>query len=270
MAGVEHSDDEVANIVDAFVGARRAGRALVDYPGRVPATLASAYRCQASAIQRWRDRVGGWKVARIPPHARDQYSEERLIGPAFAANIHVAEGGSPVRCGVFEGGFAAVEAELVIRVGRSPASRDRAWDLEEARGLVGSLHIGAEIASSPFALLNQYGPGAVISDFGNNWGIVVGPEIKHWQTLEQLTAQTFIDGEQVGQGVVSIRDGVLGALVFMLNHCEQRGAVLKEGDLISTGMITGVHDVRPGQSARLVFESWGEVYCQIEKQAAVA
>ena len=270
MAGVEHSDDEVAHIVDEFVSARRAGRALADYPGRVPATLASAYRCQMLATQRWHDRIGGWKVARIPPHARDQYSEERLIGPAFAANIHVAEGTRPVRCGVFEGGFAAVEAELVIRVGRSPARRDRKWDSDAVKELVGSLHIGAEIASSPFALLNQFGPGAVISDFGNNWGIVVGPAIKNWQLLEQITAQTFIDGEQVGQGVVSIRDGALGALAFVLNHCEQRGAVLKEGDLISTGMITGVHDVRPGQGSRLVFESFGEVYCQIEKQTAVA
>lgn len=268
MAGIEHSDDEVAHIVDQFVNARRAGRAVREYPGRVPATLASAYRCQALAIQRWHDRIGGWKVARIPPHAREQYPEERLIGPAFAANIHIAEGSKPVRCGVFGGGFAAVEAELVVRIGHSPARRAR-WTLDEAKELVGSLHIGVEIASSPFALLNQFGPGAVISDFGNNWGVVLGAQIKNWQTLEQVTAQTFIDGEQVGQGVVSVRDGALGALAFMLNNCEPRGAVLKEGDLISTGMITGVHDVRPGQTSRHVFEGFGDVQCLIEQQSAI-
>ena len=85
-----------------------------------------------------------------------------------------------------------------------------------------------------------------------------------------VTAQTFIDGEQVGQGVVSIRDGALGALAFVLNQGVQRGAVLKEGDLISTGMITGVHDVRPGHTSRLVFESFGELYCRIERQTAAA
>ena len=127
-----------------------------------------------------------------------------------------------------------------------------------------------EIASSPFALLNQFGPGAVISDFGNNWGIVLGAQIKQWQNLNQISAQTFIDGEQVGQGVVSIRDGALGALAFVLNKCEQRGAALKEGDLISTGMITGVHDVRAGQTSRHVFEGFGEVHCQIEQQGAAA
>ena len=78
------------------------------------------------------------------------------------------------------------------------------------------------------------------------------------------------DGEQVGQGVVSIRDGALGALAFVLNKCEQRGAALKEGDLISTGMITGVHDVRAGQTSRHVFEGFGEVHCQIEQQGAAA
>ena len=270
MIGIEHSDEEVAHIVDHFLSARRAGRALRDYPGNVPGTLASAYRCQALAIRRWPDRIGGWKVARIPPHAREQYPEERLIGPAFASNIHIAQGDKPVHCGVFEGGFAAVEAELVIRMGSASLRAERSWTSESVKPLVGSLHIGVEVASSPFALLNQFGPGAVISDFGNNWGIVLGAEIKHWQTLDQVIAQTFIDGEQVGQGVVSIRDGALGALAFVLNHCEQRGAVLKEGDLISTGMITGVHDVRAGQRSRHVFEALGEVQCQIEKQSPVA
>lgn len=269
MAGREHSEDEIARIVEGFVSARRAARALPEYPGRVPESLTSAYRCQALAIQRWHDRISGWKVARIPAHAREVYPEERLVGPAFTSNIHIAQGTTPVRCGVFEGGFAAVEAELVIRVGAMASRNAATWTLGEAAALVGSLHIGVEVASSPFARLNDYGPGAVISDFGNNWGIVLGAPINGWQSMQQISAQTYIDGAQVGQGVVSIRDGALGALAFALNKCAAQGTPLKEGDLISTGMITGVHDVRVGQVSRHVFEGLGEVHCSIERQRPV-
>ena len=268
MAGSGEFDPGVASIVDAFVRARREGRALPDYPGDVPQDLATAYRCQELAIGRWPDQVGGWKVARIAPHARDQYPEERLIGPAFKRNIHFAVSNTPVECPVFQGGFAAVEAELVVRIGKTSPQETRKWTLEAAAEYVGSLHIGVEVASSPLATLNQLGPGAVISDFGNNWGVIVGPEVKEWRSISQIAAQTFIDDESVGQGVASIRDGALGAVAFVLTKCAERGRRLYEGDVISTGMITGVHDVRVGQVSRLIFERYGEVQCRITSQAA--
>ncbi len=269
MAGSAlQSRDDVAAIVENFVTARREARALRDYPGVVPADLATAYRCQEMAIERWPDRIGGWKVARIAPHAREQYPEERLIGPAFSRNIHYASSDTVVECPVFRGGFAAVEAEIVIRVARTSPADERTWTLDEAEGYVGSVHIGVEMASSPLATLNHLGPGAVISDFGNNWGVIVGEEIKDWRSLSQVAAQTFIDGSHVGQGTASIRDGALGALAFTLGKCAQRGRRLHEGDVISTGMITGVHDVRVGQTSRCVFENYGEVQCKIVEAVA--
>jgi 2-keto-4-pentenoate hydratase len=37
---------------------------------------------------------------------------------------------------------------------------------------------------------------------------------------------------------------------------------LQRGALISTGMITGVHDILPGQKSRHVFADCGEVLCR--------
>lgn len=268
MAGSSDRDGGVAQIVDSFVRARLEARALPDYPGEVPQDLATAYRCQELAMGRWSDHVGGWKVARIPPHAREQYSEERLIGPAFRRNIHFAVRNAPVECPVFKGGFAAVEAELVVRIGKTSPQEIRKWTIEEAAQYVGSLHIGVEIASSPLATLNQLGPGAVISDFGNNWGVIVGAEVKDWRSISQVAAQTFLDEQSVGQGVASIRDGALGAVAFVLTKCAERGRRVYEGDVISTGMITGVHDVQVGQLSRHVFEGHGEVQCRIRAEEA--
>lgn len=246
-----------------FTAARAAGRSLPAYPGTPPATLAEAYAVQAAAIARWPDAVAGWKVARVAPAFAAQFPEERLIGPAFAANVHRPAAGQAAQCPVFEGGFAAVEAEVVIVVGQDTPPGQAGWTAESVVPLVRAMHIGVEVASSPLATLNDIGPGAVISDFGNNWGVVVGPEIPNWQALDTLDVETFIDGASVGTGKVAIAPGPLGALAFTLNKRAAQGAGLKAGDVISTGMITGVHDIRAGQQSRHVFAGVGAVAVQI-------
>ena len=143
---------------------------------------------------------------------------------------------------------------------RSPDKTE--WTIDEAAEFAGEVCIGIEIASSPLATLNDLGPGAVISDFGNNWGVVVGTAVSDWRNLHEITAQTFIDDEFVGRGVTSLRHGPLGALAFTLAKCARRGRPLQAGAVITTGMITGVHDIRPGQRALCVFQGLGEVGCR--------
>lgn len=264
------SVDQTQQIALAFTTARATGRAIDGYPGTPPATLAEAYAIQAAAIARWPDAVKGWKVARVNPAFATQFPEERLIGPAFAPNVHHVEPGGTATCPVFEGGFAAVEAEVVIVVAADSPAGKSDWTAETVLPLVKSMHIGVEVASSPLATLNDIGPGAVISDFGNNWGVVVGAEIANWRELETIDVETFIDGQPVGTGKVAIKPGPLGALAFTLNKRAQQGQILRAGDVISTGMITGVHDIRIGQQSRHVFAGVGEVQVQIARATAVA
>lgn len=259
---LQSTSSDADTIAEQFVRARLSARALPEYPGVVPPDLETAYRCQDLALARWPETVGGWKVARIPQAQHARYSEERLIGPVLAPNIRVGASGRTIDCPVFDGGFAAVEAEIVICVGRDAPPDKVEWTLDEAADLVGELCIGIEIASSPLATLNDLGPGAVISDFGNNWGVVVGSAVTDWRSLYEVTAQTFIDDEFVGRGVTSLRHGPLGALAFTLAKCARRGRALRAGAVITTGMITGVHDIRAGQRSLHVFQGLGEVGCR--------
>lgn len=259
---------DTQHIAEAFTTARAAGRSLDSYPGTPPATLDVAYQIQAAAIARWPDAVKGWKVARVNPAFAAQFPEERLIGPAFASNVHHVEQGGVAHCPVFEGGFAAVEAEVVIVVAADSPAGKSDWTADTVAPLVKSMHIGVEVASSPLADLNDIGPGAVISDFGNNWGVVVGPEIANWRELDTIAVETLIDGQSVGTGKVAIKPGPLGALAFTLNKRAQQGEILRAGDVISTGMITGVHDIRIGQQSRHVFASVGEVRVHITRATA--
>ncbi len=268
---VDHSTPGHTNpqqVAEAFTSARAAGQSIAAYPGTPPADLDTAYAVQAAAIARWPDAVKGWKVARVNPAFAAQFPEERLIGPAFARNVHPVAPGGTATCPVFDGGFAAVEAEVVIVVAADSPAGKTDWTAETVLPLVKSMHIGVEVASSPLATLNDIGPGAVISDFGNNWGVVVGAEIANWRELETIDVETFIDGQSVGTGKVAIKPGPLGALAFTLNKRAQQGQILRAGDVISTGMITGVHDIRIGQQSRHVFDGCGEVNVQITRATA--
>ncbi len=265
---------QMNTIATQFVRARLAAQTLAAYPGSVPETLQAAYAVQDEAIGLWleksgQDRLAGWKVARIAPNWPPAWGatppEPRLNGPAFARNIHFGMDGVVPSCPVFENGFAAVETEVVIRVGKDAPADKVHWSIEEALPYIGAVHMGIEVASSPLASLNDLGAGAVISDFGNNWGIVVGGAISRWRELGSIACAAFIDGVEVGAKSVDMRAGPFDAFAFTLGKCAMRGRPLRSGMWITTGMITGVHDIRMGQSSRHVFSGIGEVGCRITR-----
>lgn len=249
-------------IAEQFVRARLAGQSLPQFPGKVPSTLADAYRCQEAAIERFPDDIVGWKVARIGAAFVQQFPEERLVGPVFQRNLQWARVGQIVDFPIFDGGFAAVEAEIALRVKEDAPANKKDWTIDEAAELVGGFHLGVEIAGSPLATLNEIGPGAVISDVGNNWGVVAGTSVGEWRSIEEIIALSFIDDGFVGRGTAFIRQGALGGLAFALNKCAERGRPLRAGAMISTGAITGVHEIRIGQQSRHVFEGCGELECR--------
>lgn len=248
-----------------FVQARLAGRALPGFPGDPPPDLATAYACQDAAIALWPGILTGWKVGYIAPDRRDASGEDRLVGPIFAAALWPQAAGETLDVPVFVGGFAAVEAEYVFRLGADAPAGKTLWTAEEALALVSALHIGIETAGSPLATINVLGPAVVVSDFGNNAGLVLGPEITDWRGRDEagLLCETFIDGHSVGRGgAASVPGGLGAALAFALGRCARRGLPLRAGMLVSTGAATGIHDILAGQSARIHFGAAGDLRCR--------
>ena len=260
-----HATADTDAIAAAFVAARLAGRSLPGFPGAVPGDLAAGYLNQDAAITRWPDRVAGWKVGYIAPERRDSSGEDRLVGPIFEGAIWLDDSGKETLFPVFNGGFAAVEAEYVFRLGADAPDAKLSWTPDEAAGLVAALFIGIETAGSPLATINELGPTVVVSDFGNNAGLILGPEIPDWQQQAEvdLVCETFIDGVSVGRGgAASVPGGLLAALAFALSRCARRGHALKSGSLVTTGAATGIHDIRAGQVARIEFGRWGAIDCR--------
>jgi 2-keto-4-pentenoate hydratase len=253
---------EARSIAEAFVAARRSARPIAAYPGAMPPDLASAYDCQDAAITLWKDEIGGWKVGRSPaPHRPEGF--ERLVGPIFRRGVRPADG--TVSAAFIDGGFAAVEAEFVFRLGRNAPPDKTRWTGPEALDVVGALHVGVECAGSPYAEINDHGAAVVISDFGNNAGLILGPEVADWRErpLDSLACETFIDDRSVGRGTAAaLTGGPVAALAFALGVSAERGLPLKAGQLVSTGAATGVHVIAIGQRALADFGALGKIACE--------
>ncbi|MBO9518216.1 MAG: 2-keto-4-pentenoate hydratase [Porphyrobacter sp.] len=258
--------DESAIIAGRFLAARRAAKGLDDYPGPLPRTLDEAYAIQDAAIAAWGKTIVGWKVGRVLPPLAERFGTDRLAGPIFADQV-VSANGDPVSMPIYAEGFAAGEAEFLLRIGTPPSPGQARLGLAEAASLIGSVHVGIEIASSPLGSINALGPVAVVSDFGNNNGLVIGPEILDWQTsaFEDWDVTTLVDGQPVGSGQASsFPDGAIGAARFLFELLAKRGIPIEAGQWISSGAVTGVHDVSPGQRVEAVFGGQYRVGCQVE------
>jgi 2-keto-4-pentenoate hydratase len=252
------------SIARQFVTARLGAQKLAAFPGTIPPDLATGYRHQDAAIGLYPDEIAGWKIGRVGPEFEDRFGPGRIAGPIFAKAVRRADGTGPVPFPVFEGGFAAIEAEFVFALAKDAPTTKLTWSLDEARALVGDMHIGIETAGSPLATINALGPTVVVTDFGNNAGLILGPRVADWRDRadSNLACECFIEGKSVGKGAASdLPGGPMEALRFLLEHCAQRGRPLKAGLLISTGAATGIHDIAIGQRARVDFGVLGAIEC---------
>lgn len=251
---MQAGSESVGRIARAFVEARRAAVGLQLYPGSPPTALSEAYVIQDAAIALDGRSVGGWKLGRINPPHDAQLGATRLAGPIFTDTI---QQGTDAYLPVIADGFGAAEAEFLFQLGSDPNPTKAVWTVDEARSLVDAVRIGVEIASSPYPGINADGPSVTASDFGNNFGLLVGPALRDWQTrdLDGVAVATRINGDTVGKATTAtMLDGPWGSLRFLLELLHNRGIPLRRGQWISTGAVTGVHPVRPGDLVEARFD----------------
>ena len=241
-------------IAAELVAARSEGRSLARFPGTVPASMAEAYRIQEQAMSRWPDTLIGWKIGYIPADRRRAGDPDRLVGPIWGRQFHLSERTESVtEVGIFVSGFAAVEAELVIRLGQDlPALEPGTWTAEAAADLDQQLLVGIEVASSPVPDINSLGPTVIAADFGNNNGLVLGSVVPDWPGGGPVQLACYIDGELIGEGSdENLPGGIHHGLATALNILAGRGQPVRAGMVFATGAITGIHPIGSGQHCRV-------------------
>ena len=236
-----------------LVAARREGRSLTGFPGVIPASMAEAYQIQELAMSRWPDSLVGWKIGYISADRRMAGDPDRLVGPIWRQQYHLSEQRvSAAEVGIFASGFAAVEAELVIRLGQDLPARDGgSWTAQEAADLEQHLLVGIEVASSPIPditarpdsdrrrLRQQQRAGARLGSCGLAW----------WSSGPACLLRRRATH---GRGIC--REPARGFIVVWrpaLNILASRGQPVRAGMVFATGAITGIHPIGPGQHCRV-------------------
>lgn len=262
---VTDSENAAKSVARAFVDARRRVQVLKDFPGAPPQTFSDAYAIQDLALALDGRPVGGWKVGLVKPPLSDELGIDRLSGPIFADTIISASNDQITPMPIFSGGFAAAEAELMFRVARPALGDVLNFDDTQTLSLIDRVHVGMEIASSPFPGINSFGPFVTVSDFGNNCGLLIGPELPNWQNrdLTAVHARLTIDGVEQGACDMSfLPRGPLGSVRFLIAHLMERGLSGHEPYWISAGAITGVHSIGLGSVAEAWFDDSLMVRCR--------
>lgn len=247
-----------------FAAARIQALGLNDFPGQLPASLEQAYAIQNKSISMWDDNVAGWKIGGVPDAYKRKFNAEMLVGPVFERLVYPSKNPETI-VSVYGDGFAAFEAEIVFKLGADILPSETMSNVSDLLDKIDSCHIGVEIASSPLKTINELGPMAIISDFGNNSGLIVGKEISDWQQPgRKVQVSVDIDNRNIGKQRSVTLDNAFLAYEFLVNHCRSHSRILPKGSLITTGAITGVHQITVGAKGFADFGPDGQVTAVIE------
>lgn len=250
-------------VAERLVSLRRSANGVTAYPGEMPTSLEAAYAIQDAAIDMWPDSIVGWKVGGINPPFSGELGTRKLAGPVFSQRFQTNPN-SQMKLPAFKSGFAAIEGEVAAVIARDTPADKTEYTTQEARDFIRSLHIGLEVASSPFQGINDHGPLVTISDFGNNHGLVLGDEIPNWRDFVE-GAHTFavtINGEEIGRASPeAFPGGPVESVRFILENTARRGRPLKAGMVILTGAVTGVHAAHVGDEALIECEGCAPISC---------
>ena len=254
------------SLAENLIAARQSCSPLDAFPGPLPETPQDAYHILDLCIAGWNDTLVGWKVAGLKPELHRQFNAQRQSGPVFKQSLQLSTGNDHILAPVFAEGFAAIEAEFIIELADISSLPTSNLTIEDAKKAIAKVFIGIEIASSPMKDTHSYGILSPISDFGNNAGVIVGPEITNWQDLDLSTVDVSVNiaNDTVGTGNTKPGlGGPFGAVGYLIEHLAMRGHTVGAGTYISSGAITGVHQAAIGVPCKVAFDGIGSISLEL-------
>lgn len=251
-------------IVQALVKTQKSLSKMDDYPGPAPQNVDAALALQDGVIATFGESVAGWKIGATNEKSQELLkSDGPFYGPIFASRLF--KSGSTVK--ISRQSLAIIEPEIAFKLGRDITPRAQAYTAEEIFDAVESVHPALE-------LIDRRLPGTVtdgvlwhIADCGLNDGLVYGPGDAHYafNKLGEIPAEARLNGEVVASGVgANALGGAQFSAQWIANSFSQAGKTLRAGQFLTTGLITQVFTMAPGDTIEADFGPLGKVSVTIE------
>ena len=253
-----------SDIITAFTAARASEAPLDHLPEPDPPALDRAFALQC-AITRALGQLkngwtqAGWKIGCTSERAQKALNADGPFpGTMFSHRVY--------RSGDFFPTIASnkrvVEPEVAFTMEAGLPPRGRDYELAEVMRAAGSVQVAIEIVNprTPHGFADAV-PWFIV-DGGLNEGIVLGEPKKllSREQFEHLKGTVTCNGEarQGGIGANALGGGDL-ALTWLANHLNAHGMGLKQGDIVTTGVITEFFSANQGDTAEASFEHLGTV-----------
>lgn len=228
-----------------------------------PRTEDEAYACQDALVARLREHYGGetigYKIACTNPIAQELLHMKEPFRGRMMSSFCLE---SPASLETDHFFMRVIEAEFAFRMARDLAPGSHPVPAEEIAEAVEGVLPGIEIVDSRFDDWTTVGAESLIADNACHATWIRGKLERDWRGID-LAAQEVrlaVNGEvvQTGRGA-AVLGHPLNALEWLIRHLHSRGATLKAGEYITTGVTTGIYMGHRGDRIQAEFGPLGGV-----------
>lgn len=215
--------------------------AVPDGEVEIPGSAGEAYDVQDQLTDLLESQVVGWKVG-----ATSEVVQERLgVKAPIAGRVHertlLVDGGS-VEAETFVH-RPGIECEFAMRTKTDLTPGSARIDVDQARGLVATVHPALELVETRYVANFGVAPGLLVADGSAHAALVLGDGIipEKAGDLSAAELRLVVDDNEVtsGTGAEVLGDPFV-SLAWLCNHLLARGQGLPAGSIVSTGSCTGI------------------------------
>ena len=247
------------SIIEAFTAARRGEQRLAELPEGEPPAMDRAFNLQGAITAALGWTQSGWKIGCTSERARKALNATGPFpGTMFANRMFKSGDHIPT----IAANKRVVEPEVAFTMAKSLPPRGRHYSIEEVVAAIASVHAGIEIVNprTPKGFADPV-PWFVV-DGGLNDSMVLGEARKPLDRIAYMTLKSSVtwNGTELagGHGANAMGGGDV-ALTWLANHLNDHGAMLKEGEVVTTGVITEFFPANLGDRIEARFEGLGTV-----------
>lgn len=248
-----------AQVVAAFAAARKSQAPLSHLPEATAPELDRAIRLQCAVTKELGWEQAGWKIGCTSERAQKALNAQGPFhGTIFANRVYRSGEMFPTT----PENKRVVEPEVCFTMEKALPPRGNDYTVDEVMAAVAHVCVAIEIVNPRTP--KGFGDAVpwFIVDGGLNEGIVLGEARKPLDRADYaaLRGQVWWNGREMqgGVGANALGGGDL-ALIWLANHLNGHGLGLKEGDIITTGVITEFFSAALGDDIDVRFEHLGGV-----------
>lgn len=226
-----------------------------------PATVADGWRVQQRVSKllqsRQNENVAGWKCALPSP----QEPGKQVLAPIYQSTVHHTPNAGPIAVPKKKLQF---EFELAFLLAHDLAPRSTPWLPADIDAAIGRTRLALELIGGRYINPANLDFSELLADGLFNDGLVLGPTVCGLPTAPQFTLEMTVQSKETESVTThhAVRHGDGNprlALYWLAEHLRQHGLGLYAEQVVITGALAGVMNVRLPDSApvQLRFELSG-------------